>query len=57
VKLDYRIPQILHTMGCMLYSPPLERDVRKKIAIKSKSTWEVELRGKILPFPILLRDY
>ncbi|KAF2431058.1 hypothetical protein EJ08DRAFT_197269 [Tothia fuscella] len=42
---DYRIPQILHTIGCMLYSPPLERDIRKKISIKSKSTWEVELRG------------
>lgn len=44
--LDYRIPQMLHTMGCMLFSPPLERDIRKQIAIKSGSTWEVELRGR-----------
>lgn len=33
-------------MGCMLFSPPLERDIKKKIAIKSGSTWEIELRGK-----------
>ncbi|RDI85713.1 hypothetical protein Vi05172_g4528 [Venturia inaequalis] len=42
---DYRIPQMLHIMGCMLFSPPLERDIRKQIAIKSGSTWEIELRG------------
>ncbi|QDS74677.1 hypothetical protein FKW77_009555 [Venturia effusa] len=42
---DYRIPQMLHTMGCMLFSPPLERDIRKQVAIKSGSTWEIELRG------------
>lgn len=44
---DYRIPQMLHSLGCMLYSPPLERDIRKQVSIKSKSTWENEIRGKI----------
>jgi len=42
---DYRIPQMLYSLGCMLFSPPLERDIRKKVAIKAGSTWEIELRG------------
>lgn len=49
---------MLHTMGCMLFSPPLERDVRKQIAIKSGSTWEIELRGSqtliLLPDAVLI---
>jgi hypothetical protein len=56
---DYRIPQILHTLGCMLFSPPLERDIRKKVAIKSGSTWEIELRGgnlNLLHFLSLIAD-
>lgn len=42
---------MLYTMGCMLFSPPLERDIRKQIAIKSGSTWEIELRGRQILFP------
>jgi hypothetical protein len=53
LNLDYRIPQMLHTLGCMLFSPPLERDIKKQIAIKSGSTWEIELRGKPLLFSLL----
>lgn len=54
--LDYRIPQMLHIMGCMLFSPPLERDIRKQIAIKSGSTWEIELRGTQILAPISFPD-
>jgi len=42
---DYRIPQMLHQLGCMLYSPPLDSHIRQLKQIKSKSTWEIELRG------------
>ena len=43
--IDYRIPQILHTLNALLYSPPLEAAVRKQEHIESGSTWEIELRG------------
>jgi hypothetical protein len=36
---------MLHQLGCMLYSPPLESHIRQFKPIKSKSTWEIELRG------------
>lgn len=36
---------MLHQLGCMLYSPPLESHIRQFKSIKSKSTWEIELRG------------
>ncbi|KAF3903332.1 hypothetical protein AA313_de0204761 [Arthrobotrys entomopaga] len=42
---DYRIPQILHTLGCILYSPPLEHAVRTRRNIPPSSTWELEIRG------------
>jgi hypothetical protein len=44
-RLDYRIPQILHALGALMYSPSLERAVRKRQPIKSGSTWEIEIRG------------
>lgn len=42
---DYRIPQILHHMGCLRCSPPLESHIRSLKPITPGSTWEIELRG------------
>ena len=42
---DYRIPQMLHTLGCIFYSPPLETHIRKLGIVESGHSWEVQLRG------------
>ncbi|KAI9834171.1 MAG: hypothetical protein M1826_005282 [Phylliscum demangeonii] len=42
---DYRIPQILHSLGCLRYSPALETHIRLKRPIVSGHSWEVQLRG------------
>ncbi|KAJ5672007.1 hypothetical protein N7507_001134 [Penicillium longicatenatum] len=42
---DYRIPQMLHQLGCLRYSPPLENHIRSLKPLTPGSTWEVELRG------------
>ncbi|CEJ58063.1 hypothetical protein PMG11_06734 [Penicillium brasilianum] len=42
---DYRIPQMLHQLGCMRYSPSLESHIRSLKPITPGSNWEVELRG------------
>jgi len=42
---DYRIPQILKSLGCLQYSPPLEHTIRQKKAIESGHTWEIQIRG------------
>ena len=42
---DYRIPQMLHTMGVLSYSPPLDARVRRKELLESGGSWEVQLRG------------
>ncbi|PYI23093.1 UPF0553 protein c [Aspergillus violaceofuscus CBS 115571] len=42
---DYRIPQMLHQLGCLMYSPPLESHIRDLKLIPSGSNWETELRG------------
>ncbi|RKF55622.1 Queuosine salvage protein [Erysiphe neolycopersici] len=42
---DYRIPQILNTLGCLLYSPPLENTIRSTKAIESGHPWEIQIRG------------
>ncbi|RFU31396.1 hypothetical protein B7463_g4938, partial [Scytalidium lignicola] len=42
---DYRVPQILNTLGCLWYSPPLEHTIRQKKPIESGHTWEIQLRG------------
>jgi hypothetical protein len=36
---------MLHQLGCMLYSPPLESHIRQLKPIPSGSKWEVEIRG------------
>ncbi|KAF3930183.1 hypothetical protein ABW20_dc0100955 [Dactylellina cionopaga] len=42
---DYRIPQILHTLGCLAYSPPLDYAIRQRRPMPTSSRWEVEIRG------------
>ncbi|KAI4159754.1 MAG: hypothetical protein L6R39_000311 [Caloplaca ligustica] len=42
---DYRIPQMLHTLGCLRYSPSLENHIRQLKEIESGGSWEVQLRG------------
>jgi hypothetical protein len=39
------VPQILNHLGCLLYSPPLERQINQKAAIATGSTYEIQLRG------------
>ncbi len=43
---DYRIPQILNSLGCLQYSPLLDNAIRQKMLIESGHTWEIQLRGK-----------
>ncbi|EAS28500.3 uncharacterized protein CIMG_09704 [Coccidioides immitis RS] len=42
---DYRVPQMLHQLGCLLYSPRLESHIRQLKLIPSGDKWEIELRG------------
>jgi len=42
---DYRVPQILHTLGCLTYSPPLDSAIRTQQPIAHDSGYEVQLRG------------
>ncbi|KAL8831601.1 MAG: hypothetical protein Q9191_000781, partial [Dirinaria sp. TL-2023a] len=42
---DYRIPQMLNTLGVLQYSPPLESHIRRRKRIASGHAWEVQLRG------------
>ncbi|CAK7212995.1 hypothetical protein SCUCBS95973_001649 [Sporothrix curviconia] len=42
---DYRVPQILHSMGCLYYSPPLLTAIQAKQTIESGCSWEMQLRG------------
>ncbi|KAL4882607.1 hypothetical protein BJY04DRAFT_37478 [Aspergillus karnatakaensis] len=42
---DYRIPQMLHFLGCLMYSPPLETQIRNHKEIPSGSSREIELRA------------
>ena len=42
---DYRIPQMLHSLGCLRYSPRLESRIKRLQEIKSGENGEIELRG------------
>ncbi|MCJ1462863.1 hypothetical protein MMC07_001466 [Pseudocyphellaria aurata] len=42
---DYRIPQMLHSLGCLQYSPSLEHHIRQLLPIESGHNWEIQLRG------------
>jgi hypothetical protein len=41
---DYRVPQMLHSLGVMVYSPPLEHHIRDRKHIAVGHSWELELR-------------
>lgn len=42
---DYRIPQILNSLGCLWYNPLLESAIQQKQLIQSGHSWEIQLRG------------
>lgn len=42
---DYRVPVILHALGCLRYSPPLEAHIRAKKPLYAGHPWEIQLRG------------
>jgi hypothetical protein len=44
---DYRIPQILSSLGCLQYSPLLESTMRGKKLIESGHSWEIQIRGML----------
>lgn len=46
---DYRIPQILASLGCIGYSPPLQAMIERKEVFKSGGNYELQIRGKYFP--------
>ncbi|KAH8160474.1 hypothetical protein CIB48_g7770 [Xylaria polymorpha] len=42
---DYRVPQILATLGCIGYSPPLQALIAGKAIIASGSKYEMQIRA------------
>lgn len=42
---DYKVPQILHQLGILEYSPSLEKKIKNKIIIPAGSKQEVEIRS------------
>lgn len=44
-RIDYRVPQMLHSLSVLTYSPALEYCIRDKKLILPGSSWEVQLRG------------
>ena len=42
---DYRVPQILASLGCLAYSPPLLSMVQKGRLLDSGSNYELQIRG------------
>ena len=42
---DYRVPQMLESMGCLWYSPRLESKIKRHELLQSGDLLEVELRG------------
>lgn len=45
---DYRVPQILNSLGCLWYSPSLDNMIRQKKIIESGHSFEIQMRGLIL---------
>ncbi|CAI4217207.1 unnamed protein product [Parascedosporium putredinis] len=46
---DYRVPQILQSMGCLYYSPSLMSTIKHGKTIKSGSYWELQIRDMLKP--------
>ncbi|KAI9828148.1 MAG: hypothetical protein M1832_003675 [Thelocarpon impressellum] len=42
---DYRVPQMLHHLGVLTYSPPLLTHIQARRPIPAGSAWETQLRG------------
>ncbi|RMZ77668.1 hypothetical protein DV738_g4248, partial [Chaetothyriales sp. CBS 135597] len=42
---DYRVPQMLHSLGCLWYSPRLEGRIKRGELLESGEPAEVEIRG------------
>jgi Potential Queuosine, Q, salvage protein family len=42
---DYRVPQILHSLGCLRYSPALISRLNRGASLESGGRLEVEIRG------------
>lgn len=42
---DYRIPQMLHSLGVLMYSPRLESMIKRHVLLEPGTVEEVELRG------------
>jgi YHS domain-containing protein len=45
---DYKIPQILHYLGILEYSPLLEKKIKDKVLIGSGSKKEIEIRSSTI---------
>lgn len=43
---DYRVPQMLHSLGVMWFCPSLEAKIRRLEIVESGHTWEMQIRGK-----------
>ncbi|KAF8461395.1 hypothetical protein BDZ91DRAFT_377746 [Kalaharituber pfeilii] len=42
---DYRVPVMLHTLLCLIYSPTLTSHIHNLREIPSGHTWEIQIRG------------
>ncbi|TKA75107.1 hypothetical protein B0A49_02382 [Cryomyces minteri] len=52
---DYRVPQMLHYLGVLSYSPPLASHIRSLKPIPSGHAWEIQLRGNAIQAVELLK--
>jgi len=48
---------MLHTLGCLSYSPPLDYAIRNHKTIPSGHSWEVQLRGNSIWCVELIRRH
>ena len=48
---DYRVPQILISLGALYPSPSVTAAIKAKKLFESGESWEVQLRGKLLLRP------
>lgn len=42
---DYRVPQILSSLNCLMYSPPLYAKITGRESIESRSSFEMQIRA------------
>lgn len=54
-QTDYRVPQILQSLGVLTYCPALEAHIRRGDQLPPHSSWEVQLRGCSIYATELLR--